>query len=55
VVDEDYRNTRWQEAFISPRSAFGTIIQLAQTDLPAAEREHHWSVANYGLEPLAEG
>lgn len=47
VVDEDYRDTRWQEAFISPRSAFGTIIQLAQTDLGAAERERHWSVASY--------
>jgi methylmalonyl-CoA epimerase len=33
VVDEDYRDPRWQEAFISPRSAFGTIIQLAQTTL----------------------
>jgi methylmalonyl-CoA epimerase len=47
VVDEDYRNPRWQEAFISPRSAFGTIIQLAQTDLLAAERERHWSVADF--------
>jgi methylmalonyl-CoA/ethylmalonyl-CoA epimerase len=45
VVDEDYRDPRWQEAFISPRSAFGTIIQLAQTSLSAAERERHWSVA----------
>jgi methylmalonyl-CoA/ethylmalonyl-CoA epimerase len=44
VVDEDYRDPRWQEAFISPRSAFGTIIQLAQTSLSAAERERHWSV-----------
>jgi methylmalonyl-CoA/ethylmalonyl-CoA epimerase len=47
VVDEDYREPRWQEAFISPRSAFGTIIQLAQTSLPAAERERHWSVAGF--------
>ncbi len=46
VVDEDYRNPRWQEAFISPRSAFGTIIQLAQTSLSEAERERHWSVAD---------
>jgi methylmalonyl-CoA epimerase len=43
VVDEDYRDPRWQEAFISPRSAFGTIIQLAQTSLSVAEREAHWS------------
>jgi methylmalonyl-CoA/ethylmalonyl-CoA epimerase len=45
VVDEDYRDVRWQEAFISPRSAFGTIIQLAQTSMDVAERERHWSVA----------
>ena len=47
VVDEDYRDPRWQEAFISPRSAFGTIVQLAQTSLDNAERERHWSVADY--------
>jgi methylmalonyl-CoA/ethylmalonyl-CoA epimerase len=46
VVDEDYREPRWQEAFISPRSAFGTIVQLAQTNLSVAEREQHWSVVN---------
>ena len=45
VVDEDYRDERWQEAFISPRSAFGTIVQLAQTNMNPAERERHWSVA----------
>ena len=47
VVDEDYREPRWQEAFISPRSAFGTIIQLAQTNMDKAARERHWSVADY--------
>jgi methylmalonyl-CoA/ethylmalonyl-CoA epimerase len=46
VVDEDYREPRWQEAFISPRSAFGTIIQLAQTNMNVAERERHWAVAD---------
>src|SRR5205807_6427444 len=46
VVDEDFRDARWQEAFISPRSAFGTIIQLAQTSLSMDERERHWSVAD---------
>lgn len=46
VVDEDYRDARWQEAFISPRSAFGTIIQLAQTNMQPDERERHWSVAD---------
>ena len=46
IVDEDYRDLRWQEAFISPRSAFGTIVQLAQTNLDAAARERHWNVAD---------
>jgi methylmalonyl-CoA/ethylmalonyl-CoA epimerase len=49
VVDEDYRDPRWQEAFISPRSAFGTIIQLAQTTLSESERERHWSIADAHL------
>jgi catechol 2,3-dioxygenase-like lactoylglutathione lyase family enzyme len=46
VVDEDYSDPKWQEAFISPRSAFGTIVQLAQTNLDSAERADHWSVAD---------
>jgi methylmalonyl-CoA epimerase len=46
VVDEDYRDPHWQEAFVSPHSAFGTILQLAQTTLSTAERERHWSVVN---------
>ena len=32
VVDENYDRPEWQEAFISPRSANGTIIQLAQSN-----------------------
>ena len=47
VVDEDFSDPRWQEAFISPRSAFGTIIQLAQTTMDADERQRHWSVAGF--------
>ena len=47
VVDEDYADPRWQEAFSSPRSAFGTIIQLAQTNMNRAERERHWNVGEY--------
>lgn len=46
VVDEHYADLHWQEAFISPRSAFGTIVQLAQTNLSRAERERHWRVAD---------
>ena len=49
VVDENYRDPRWQEAFISPRSGFGTIIQLAQTSMDEGERERHWSVADAPL------
>jgi methylmalonyl-CoA/ethylmalonyl-CoA epimerase len=44
VVDEDYADAHWQEAFISPRSAFGTIVQLAQSDLSLVERERHWPI-----------
>jgi methylmalonyl-CoA/ethylmalonyl-CoA epimerase len=51
VVDEDYRDPNWQEAFISPRSAFGTIVQLAQTRLAPAERTQHWSVADRPVDP----
>jgi methylmalonyl-CoA/ethylmalonyl-CoA epimerase len=51
IVDEDYREPRWREAFISPRSAFGTIVQLAQTNMDVAERERHWSVANLSTLP----
>lgn len=46
VVDEDYRDPRWQEAFISPRDAFGTIVQLGQTILSKTDREQHWNVTD---------
>jgi methylmalonyl-CoA/ethylmalonyl-CoA epimerase len=41
VVDENFTDPRWQEAFISPRSAFGTIVQLGQTDLERVEPDRH--------------
>jgi methylmalonyl-CoA/ethylmalonyl-CoA epimerase len=41
VVDENYSDPRWQEAFISPRSAFGTIVQLAQTNLERVASNRH--------------
>ena len=31
IVGENYRNPAWREAFISPRSAHGTIVQLAES------------------------
>ena len=45
VVGERFTNPSWMEAFISPRSAHGTVIQLAQAS-PAdqahpAETEEH--------------
>jgi len=42
IVDEDYSRSEWQEAFISPRSANGTIIQLAQTDRDLSARSRYW-------------
>ena len=33
VVDEDYSNPVWKEAYISPRSALGTIVQLAESEM----------------------
>jgi methylmalonyl-CoA/ethylmalonyl-CoA epimerase len=47
VVDEDYADSHWQEAFISPRSASGTIVQLAQSDLTADDRRRHWSITDF--------
>ncbi len=42
VVDEDYADPTWQEAFITPRSAHGTIVQLAQSTLDLDARREHW-------------
>jgi len=32
IVGESYENPIWMEAFISPRHAHGTIVQLAESD-----------------------
>ena len=34
IVGESYANAQWKEAFISPRHAHGTIVQLAESDEP---------------------
>jgi methylmalonyl-CoA/ethylmalonyl-CoA epimerase len=47
VVDEDYSDPAWQEAFISPRSAHGTIVQLAQSNLDLDRRREHWPPDRY--------
>ena len=38
VVGENYDEPAWQEAFLSPRTAHGTIVQLAQSNLDLAGR-----------------
>ncbi len=37
VVGENYANPHWKEAFISPLSANGTVVQLAESDRDDAE------------------
>ncbi len=37
VVGENYSNPRWKEAFISPLSANGTVVQLAESDRDESE------------------
>jgi methylmalonyl-CoA epimerase len=49
IVDEDYERPEWREAFISPRSAHGTIVQLAQTDLDLKGREQLWPADAYRI------
>ena len=55
VVGEDYRDPAWQEAFISPRSAHGTIVQLAQSSLDQAGREALWPADAYRVDRLSRG
>jgi len=50
VVDENYDRPEWQEAFISPRSANGTIIQLAQSNRDLAGRMKLWPADAYRVE-----
>jgi methylmalonyl-CoA/ethylmalonyl-CoA epimerase len=53
IVDEDYSQPSWREAFISPRSANGTIVQLAQTDLDLEGRTRYWPADAYRIEQRA--
>ena len=55
VVDEDYRRPEWQEAFISPRSANGTIIQLAQSNRDLAGRMKLWPADAYRIDRAGRG
>lgn len=42
IVGEDYRDPTWKEAFISPRSAHGTVIQLVESVLTEEEQVRTW-------------
>ena len=42
VVDENYSDPGWKEAFISPRSAHGTIVQIAESNLSDADERSLW-------------
>lgn len=48
VVDEEYADPTWYEAFLSPRTAHGTLIQLVQSTLSQEEQDRLW-----GARPLA--
>ena len=42
VVDENYSDPGWKEAFISPRSAHGTIVQIAESNLSDEDERRLW-------------
>lgn len=43
VFGEDYANSHWMEAFVSPGMAGDrALVQLAQSDLTAEEQDHAW-------------
>jgi len=52
IVGEDYRDPTWKEAFISPRSAHGTVIQLVESILSEEEQVQMW---HPDLEALLRG
>jgi methylmalonyl-CoA/ethylmalonyl-CoA epimerase len=41
LVDVNLDNPRWQEAFLRPSKAHGTLIQIAQSALPDEEAKEH--------------
>ena len=42
VVDENYSDPGWKEALISPRSAHGTIVQIAESNLSDEDERRLW-------------
>lgn len=55
IVGEDYANPAWQEAFISPTSAHGTIVQLAQSNRDLAGRAELWPPDAYRIDRAGSG
>ena len=53
IVGEDYSNPAWREAFISPTSAHGTIVQLAQSDYDLEGRSKLWPPHAYRIDRAA--
>lgn len=43
VVDENFADPLWKEAFVSPRDAHGTIIQVAESTLDEAAERSSWN------------
>jgi hypothetical protein len=41
-VNEDYSSPLWMEAFLSPGSALGVLIQLAQSPMDQKHQDLHW-------------
>lgn len=62
-VGVDLTDPHWQEAFLQPREAHGTVVQLAQTDepheiatlLPAVERDGPLGQPRWWPEPPTPG
>lgn len=42
IVGENYKDPKWKEAFISPPSAHGTVVQLAESSLDEAGQVEAW-------------
>jgi methylmalonyl-CoA/ethylmalonyl-CoA epimerase len=42
VVNEDYSDQLWMEAFLSPGSTPGVLIQLAQSSMDQKQQDLHW-------------
>ena len=55
VVDEKYDDPHWKEAFISPRSAHGLIVQVAESDLGDADERRLWSFDAVADKVLGDG